>query len=301
MKTASALDQEVERNIKVDGNTTITYKIYKPGKYRRLLVLIHGMASNMTRWSEFVDHTRLTDDWDILRLDLRGHGKSIARKRLGMASWCSDISEILDVERYQDAVIIGHSLGAQVATQFATRYPSRTAGLILIDPVFYQALHDKEHRFYKLRFIPWALSAFIRLLNRLGFYRRDFPYRDLRKLDEETRAALAKSGDMNEIVELYSSPFPDLKQFPIANYIQEMVESLRPNPQFKYVTVPVLSVLAASPSYTNIETTRNIMDKLEQGESVEVHAYHWPLTEQPDETREAIENWCEKTFATVKS
>lgn len=37
-------------------------------------------------------------------------------------------------------VLVGHSLGAQVAVHFAARHTARVRGLALIDPVFHQAL-----------------------------------------------------------------------------------------------------------------------------------------------------------------
>jgi pimeloyl-ACP methyl ester carboxylesterase len=63
---------------------TISYRIVKGETPRRAMVLIHGMASNMTRWSEFVEQTGLRDSWDLLRLDLRGNGRSISRGRITM-------------------------------------------------------------------------------------------------------------------------------------------------------------------------------------------------------------------------
>ena len=70
------------------------------------------MASNMTRWSEFIEQTALKENWDILCPDLRGHGRSFARAGLDMESWCQDLMALLDAEGCDRAVLIGHSLGA---------------------------------------------------------------------------------------------------------------------------------------------------------------------------------------------
>ncbi|MFG9450979.1 alpha/beta fold hydrolase [Pseudomonas aeruginosa] len=40
------------------------------------LVLLHGLASNMSRWSEFVERSALRGHHALIRLDLRGHGGS---------------------------------------------------------------------------------------------------------------------------------------------------------------------------------------------------------------------------------
>ena len=67
---------------------------------------------------------------------MRGNGDSLTRGRLDTEIWSRDLAEILEVEGYPSALVIGHSLGAQIAIHFAARYPAHTDGLVLIDPVF---------------------------------------------------------------------------------------------------------------------------------------------------------------------
>ncbi|HSA68257.1 MAG TPA: alpha/beta hydrolase, partial [Burkholderiales bacterium] len=71
----------------------------------RTLVLLHGVASNSTRWAEFRGRTRL-EDWDILAPDLRGNASAAApRTPLGMEVWCADIAALLDARGAARAVI----------------------------------------------------------------------------------------------------------------------------------------------------------------------------------------------------
>ena len=42
-------------------------------------LLLHGLASNLTRWSEFVERCALRERHDLVRVDLRGHGDLQAR------------------------------------------------------------------------------------------------------------------------------------------------------------------------------------------------------------------------------
>jgi pimeloyl-ACP methyl ester carboxylesterase len=62
------------------------------------VLLLHGLASNMTRWSEFVERTTLADDRDVIRVDLRGHGDSPTRGRISLQLWCDDLLALLDAE-----------------------------------------------------------------------------------------------------------------------------------------------------------------------------------------------------------
>lgn len=250
----------------------------------------------MSRWSEFVEYTTLKNSWDILRLDLRGHQDSLWRGRLKLSAWSRDICEILDRERYQDAVIAGHSLGAQVAMDMATRYPSRVSGLVLIDPVFFSALYRRFKWTYRLRFLVWPVIGSILLLNKLGLHRKKVARRDLRLLDESTRKELLQAGKGREMAKLYGSPWPDIKHFPTANYLQELFLSIRPVRYAEQLTIPVLDILATTPTYTLPDKVEAIISKMRNGKTVHVDAYHWPLTEKPVETREFIELWCQQTY-----
>lgn len=286
---------EAIRTLHTADGATLGYRLFRgTAASRRLIVLLHGVASNMSRWSEFVEHTSLKETWDLLRPDLRGHGESFSRGRLGLEIWCRDLRDVLDAEGYDQALLIGHSLGAQVAVQFAARYPARVRGLVLIDPIFHQALRGGMRVLSWLRPAVGLLVGLIRLLNALGLRRRHFPTRDLRELDEKTRESLLSAGKQQEMIELYSSPWEDLKFFPTASFLQEVIEIGRPLPALAPIKVPILALLSAGITYADPAITRKLLTEQPQVQTVTIDAYHWPLTEKPQQVREAIEKWCER-------
>jgi pimeloyl-ACP methyl ester carboxylesterase len=283
----------MERQLSVDRDVDVTYRVSRRADEKRpLVVLLHGLASNMTRWSEFLERTTLKDAWDILRIDLRGHGQSMCRRKLGMKVWCRDLLRILECEDYPHAVLVGHSLGAQLAIHFAYEHPARVRGLVLIDPI----LGPPSTRTMRVKrvLVPALRLAItlIRLLNRLGLYRRHIPERDLRALDEKTRQELLAAGKVDEMVRKYRSLWPDLKHFPTANFLEEIIETVRPLPTLVNITAPVLVVLSRGVTYVDSAVTRHVIGQFERATTAEIDAYHWPLTERPVETREAIEKWC---------
>lgn len=294
MRTASTDTKRMETSkihLLPDG-TTLHYRLWRAGHPPRgLIVLLHGMASNLTRWSEFVECTSLKDEWDLLRLDLRGHGESMVRGKIGMRVWTDDLIALLDAERVERAVLIGHSLGAHVALNFAARFPARTQAVVLIDPVFPQALHGYRRG---LRLF-WPLLSFVagcvRAVNALGFRRRTFPRRDLRVLDEQVRLELLSAGNAAEFVRRYSSALADIKYFPVGHYIQELAEMLRPLPPPARIAVPMLVLLSRGLTYTDAGVTAGLLAGAADATRETIDAYHWPLTERPTEVRRAIETW----------
>jgi pimeloyl-ACP methyl ester carboxylesterase len=283
---------ETTRSLKTADGVTLHYCLWKQQNARPLLILIHGMASNLTRWSEFVEHTTLKQHFDILRVDLRGHAGSFTRSRIGMEVWAQDLNVILVTEGYERAVFVGHSLGANLALHFAARYPARVAGLALIDPVFTEALIGKTRWLRRLSWLLRALVAGLRFGNRLGLRRRQLPQRDLRKLDEQVRAHLLGAGRSDDFVKRYTSSRADLKQFSTAHYLQELIEITRPIPPAPGLQAPLLALISQAVTFTDTAATRATLARYANSEVVMLSAYHWPLTEKPVEVRQAIEAWC---------
>ena len=224
------------------------------------LVLLHGAASNATRWAEFVEHARL-ERWKILRPDLRGNGTAaLPRTRLGMDLWCDDLVAMLDRERCERAVIGGHCLGANIALQFAARHASRVRALVLIEPMPPQALAGSAAWLPYLRPVLLALYGASRALNACGIYRRRLAPLDLREWDRATRRGERQ-------LTMLASLGVDLAATPLAAYTRMLAATAEPWPDAR--------ALAALPHC----------------EVVELDAVHWIPTEQPEAMRRAIEDW----------
>lgn len=285
---------QIAKTAVMPDGVVLHYGLWRAAERRGVVVLLHGMASNRTRWSEFIERTTLKRDWDILNLDLRGHGESMVRGRIGMKIWSSDLVNLLGAEGYERALLIGHSLGAHLALEFAARHPACVHGLILIDPVFQQALRGRRRWQVWLWPLVALVAAVVRLANALGLRRRRLPRRDMRALDERVRTELLASGNAEEFVRQYSSGWADIKFFPVASYLQELSEMMRPLPHPASIAAPILVLLSQGVTYTDPAATERLLDASPNTEHTTLDAYHWPLTETPDQVREAIERWIAK-------
>lgn len=255
------------------------------------LLLIHGLASNLTRFEEFVAHSSLAGRHALIRVDLRGHGEAVTRRRTGLDAWCADIAAVLDAEGGRPAVLVGHSLGAQVALQLARRAPQRVRALVLIDPVFRSALHGRWRVLAAAS--PWLslAAAGARGLNALGLHRGTLPPLDLRALDRAARTALRTSPEAERaFIAQYSSTRADLRHIPTAVYLQDLVEMFRTPPAPRDLELPVLALLSSGATFADTAEMHAALagPRVQIGR---VDCHHWPLTERPDEVRSAIEQW----------
>ena len=101
------------------------------------MLLIHGAASNHTRWSEFARHTELRNGYDLILPDMRGNAGSMCRGRLDLDVWCEDLVAILDAENYDSAIVVGHSLGAQIAFELARHQRTNRSSSAYIMSIFW--------------------------------------------------------------------------------------------------------------------------------------------------------------------
>lgn len=96
------------------------------------LVAVHGLSSNAMFYVGIAE--RLAGRRPLLAVDLRGRGDSPKpADGYGMEAHADDLAEAMDGEGIDSAVVVGHSMGASVATVFAHRHPDRCAGVVLFD------------------------------------------------------------------------------------------------------------------------------------------------------------------------
>jgi pimeloyl-ACP methyl ester carboxylesterase len=287
---------DTAHTLRTPDGVTIAYRASRVAAPRGTLVLLHGLASNLTRWSEFVATTRLAQDWNMLRLDLRGHAGSLYRGRVGMDEWCADIAALLRAEDARRAVLVGHCLGANLALWFAQRMPQAVAGLVLIEPMFRPALRGPLATVAALRPMLALLAPALRALAALGLHRRRLEALDLAALDREARAAMARPGGGFPGLR-YASPLEDLKSVPLSVYLQDLLAVTGPLPDLAGVAAPALALISAGATFGDPEIAARLLARLPHREVARLAAQHWIPAEQPQAMIALVERWCERLAA----
>src|SRR5579875_3699841 len=99
---------------------------------RAPLVLLHGLTFDHTMWRPVLAAVHETDPGrQALALDLPGHGGSPPWPRYGIDSLAAAVHEAVTEARLRDPVVVGHSMGAMIATAYAARYPA--SGVVNVD------------------------------------------------------------------------------------------------------------------------------------------------------------------------
>jgi pimeloyl-ACP methyl ester carboxylesterase len=98
-------------------------------KHQQSLIFIHGSGSDHSLWSH--QYAKLHKHYNIIAVDLPGHGRSTGSGETDISAYCVWISKLLDVLRLENPVLVGHSLGAAITLQFALSYPKDIKSIVV--------------------------------------------------------------------------------------------------------------------------------------------------------------------------
>lgn len=97
------------------------------------LLALHGWLDNA---ASFVPLAASLEGFDVVALDLPGHGAS-AHRAAGYdyvyVDWLHDVLDALDALGWERAHLLGHSMGATLASTLAAAAPERVAKLTLVE------------------------------------------------------------------------------------------------------------------------------------------------------------------------
>ncbi|MFD2921968.1 alpha/beta fold hydrolase [Terrimonas rubra] len=112
--------------------TTVYYEVYGAGKP---VVLIHGAYYTIgMNWGQLIPELAKTRK--VIALELQGHGHTpYSDRKLSRVTLASDVEQVMDHLKIDNADIVGYSFGGQVAYQFAIQSAERLNKLVIISSV----------------------------------------------------------------------------------------------------------------------------------------------------------------------
>ncbi|WP_291843995.1 alpha/beta hydrolase [Maricaulis sp.] len=100
----------------------------------RDIVFIPGLATPGAVWEDTVAALGDTIDAHVVTLAGFGDVPAVPRAVEGVVgSAVADLARWLDREGIEDAVLVGHSMGAQIALQLAAHAPDRVSDVVIVD------------------------------------------------------------------------------------------------------------------------------------------------------------------------
>lgn len=170
---------------------------FDEGQGNQTLILIHGLGSYAPAWFAFMEE--LKTDYRCIAVDLPGYGKSsYGNFPYSMSFFAEAVQQLIQQLGIENPVVVGHSMGGQVAMTLALQQPEWLQKLVLIAPAGFETFSETDHAFIRQLMTPEAVEATppdrIRINFAVNFHQMQFPesamfmYADRMSLREDTAA-----------------------------------------------------------------------------------------------------------------
>jgi pimeloyl-ACP methyl ester carboxylesterase len=119
--------------IRISRPNAPTLNLQEWGRGSTTCFLVHGFGDGGFVWNEFAEI--LAARCRTIAIDLRGHGNSgwDAVAQYGISTHLADVMYAVDVLRLENIILIGHSMGGELAIRLAALCPQLLIGLVVID------------------------------------------------------------------------------------------------------------------------------------------------------------------------
>ncbi len=199
---------------------------------KQTVVFIHGLGSYLKFWRYQLDEFAARG-YRVIAIDMVGYGKSSkpASFPYTMEAMGDVVRELLKQIEVTKPVLVGHSMGGQIATSFAIRYPAEVAAVVLTAPAGFETFTAREKGWFKsvfsTEFVKSAGEAGIwNSVRRNNFYRWTDDYQWL--IEERVRLVGAKAFDQYAYAQVRS--------------VHGLLETQFVRDSLEKITVPVLIV-----------------------------------------------------------
>lgn len=116
----------------------IAYNVYGTGITS--LIFIHGWSCDSRYWKN--QTSVFSKDYQVITIDIAGHGhSSLNRNDYTILSFAEDIKAVIEKEKINRAILIGHSMGGGIIAEASRLMPKKIISIIGIDT--YQNVDEK--------------------------------------------------------------------------------------------------------------------------------------------------------------
>jgi len=157
--------------VKVDQDTQVAY--VDEGEGSQTLLFIHGLATYLPSWYKNID--ALKSKYRCVAIDLPGYGRSSkGNASISMNEYAMIVLKVIDQLGLKNVVLVGHSMGGQVAVTTVLKRLDQFDQLILLAPAGFERFSSEQATWLKTVFtvasVEDATEAQIRANWSLNFY-----------------------------------------------------------------------------------------------------------------------------------
>lgn len=245
-------------------------------KKKPVMLLLHGTGDDAHIWQDFALFA--ARDFRVIALDQRGHGKSDWARPAAYSckDYVGDLSAVIKGLKLTKIILIGHSMGALHATNFAAENPELVSALVHVDinPKPPEWNRDYLHGLFDT--LPHTYSCVEEFSKTL---RKASPYAAEKTLLNLAAQALGKKQNSKFYRRCDLEVFHHFDQYNLDSILQK-------------ISCPTLIVRGTESRVMSKEAALEMEKKITTSLLVEIPwATHSVLTDAPDKFQEAMEKF----------
>lgn len=244
------------------------------------MLLIHGQPFDRTMWSDQVE--MLSSQFRLIIPDLRGYGESgIPTEMVLLDELALDLNELLNELNIESAIVMGLSMGGQIAMELFKLFPQQVRGLVLADTDSRAEDAVGYERRLKLsqQIREDGLKKFTQ--ERIHYFISNHTMQNLPEVVTRLRTMMASTSSLgSSLVQRGRAERKDL------------------TPYLSGIEVPVLIVVGEEDEFTPVATAKFMHEKIRGAElAIIKKAGHIPNMEQPDAFNDVLKRFLETHFS----
>lgn len=129
-------------------NDAIDIAFVDEGKGETTLLFVHGLGHSLLGWSKNIDYLKAY--YRCIAIDLPGNGLSATGQYPYSMHFFSEILQaFIEAKQLKHVVLVGHSMGGQIAMTYALKYQHQIKGLVLCAPAGLEVFNEWEKSLYR--------------------------------------------------------------------------------------------------------------------------------------------------------
>jgi len=233
------------------------------------ILFIHPWSTNLTVWDNEKRYLS-KKGFSTLRYDIRGHGLSdepLTRKAYSLLSLTKEIESLVNRLKLKKIIIVAHSFGGMIASNYYVRNKSKVEKIIFIDSVFSDPF--KPGLLKKITFFTEYIASRIEENKKIKI-------RHFKKIKEFNFSRHHKNHALCDMEQFISTPFFSALETAELIFMTDLKKKIR------QIKIPVLVLAGDSDFLVSIKNQRKLFKGMDNVSfRIIKHGKHNLITEHP--------------------
>jgi soluble epoxide hydrolase / lipid-phosphate phosphatase len=130
------MDKLTKKTMKVSRGYTYTYYTSPAKEDKCTVLLVHGWPDSAAQWSHFANEHLIPEGYGVVAIDCLGYAgtsKPTDYNVYNFKDMTKDVVDILDAEKLEKVISLGHDWGCGLSQRVYNFYPERCLGLVFVN------------------------------------------------------------------------------------------------------------------------------------------------------------------------